>query len=224
MSAYPADPTVENIFAKRKRFSLFQCKKAEDGCDEDDEGDATGSDKDIDVVDCGALIFEPDCAAQTACLWCTEQMTCNQVEVDCGTVAATVAMDIEYGSPAFRLSNEALGDADPKGVNVKLNYLFEVAEDGSEIPFSFVDVQNQAFSVSQIEGVSLGVLSRKTTFTAEIVGVGSIELIVYKMLEDGEITTPWGETFPVAKGGMYDWLIVMCASIFVLPIPFIVVL
>ncbi|KAL3934739.1 MAG: hypothetical protein SGBAC_009605 [Bacillariaceae sp.] len=172
-----------------------KCKKAEDGCGGD------GNDVDEEALDCGSLTFEPDCVGEQAtCQWCVEQQTCAPAVGLCGTPIAAVALDIEYGSPTFTLKNAGLGETDPNAVKVALNYLFEVAEDGTEIPFSFVDVHNQGFKVSQTEGLSLGVLSRRATFKANIVGVGSMELIVYKILEDGTLTTPSGETFEVTKG------------------------
>ncbi|CAJ1932547.1 unnamed protein product [Cylindrotheca closterium] len=178
-----------------------KCKKAEDGCDDEDEDGDADEDVNVGAVDCTTLIFGPDCEAEASCLWCPDEQTCNAADIFlCGVASATVRMDIEYGSPAFKLKNEGLGESDPNAVEVALNYYFEVAEDGSEIPFSFVDVQNQGFKVSQSQGVFLGVLSRKATFSADIVGVGSMELIVYKILEDGTITTPSGEVFDVTEG------------------------
>ena len=126
---------------------------------------------------------------------------CKFSGVPCDEVAATVAVEIDYESPAFSVRNGGLGEADPNAVDVSLNYIFEVAEDNTEIPFSFVDVQNQDFTVSQTEGVYLGIKSRMARYTTDIAGVGSVELIVYKILEEGTLTTDAGEMFKVREGG-----------------------
>jgi hypothetical protein len=154
---------------------------------------------------CRRLEYQVDCEENTDCLWCADQEKCKRLDAECDLASGEVDLDIDYGTARFSLRNDGLGIADPNKISVKIDYLFEIGDDGeTEIGSSFIDLENQEFNVEQVQDLFFGgILARRISFNASVDGVGDIELVVFFMLANGTITTPAGEVFEVNKGGMY---------------------
>lgn len=180
--------------------STSKCRNGNIGCDVDDVI--------IQNILCKRLEYQVDCEGQRVdCQWCPDQEKCKRVGADCGLASAELDLEVDYdGAARFALRNAGLGITDPNQVSVKIDYLFEIGDDGeTEIESSFIDLENQDFNVEQVESTFLGgILARRISFDASIDGVGDIELEVFFMLEDGPMTTPAGEVYDISEGGMFN--------------------
>ena len=166
---------------------------------------------------CQLLDVAPECNATEDCKWCEAQSRCEFSNATCGVQRGEVGIEFDNDSmtAGFVLQDDGLGSTDNDAVSVSLEYLFEVADDGTTVPGSLVDFAFEEFSITQsIGGFSVSsddVLARKINFEATIEGVGNINMDVFIFLNGGAAITEAGESWSVKNGDvkfnlrMSDW-------------------
>eukprot|EP00934_Nitzschia_sp_Nitz4_P002983 Nitzschia sp. Nitz4//scaffold37_size175936//60473//63070//NITZ4_002040-RA/size175936-processed-gene-0.184-mRNA-1//1//CDS//3329549770//2973//frame0 len=152
---------------------------------------------------CSRQDAEPDCEDLEGCQWCDAQSRCRLNATQCANPSGRPAVDLGDGHEGrFHIRDNGLGTTDPNSVSISLEYLYEIAEDGTTIESSLVDLGYLDFEYEQVVGTFFGdIEARKVSFSTDIEGVGMLVMDVYLILSNGTITLPGDtESWPVVVG------------------------